>query len=198
MEDEAPGLVYADVRRSKQNVRHYEARETTMPWTPASRNAMRWLCLWLLIDLGLAFTLLAYPLYVIWPFRYQGARELNVALAILRVRPVLEIALVAIAVAVAALAWRKSRGRLGKAGLAACVLLVAICAGLACVNVYELMFHPMEELRFAEASQASLGGEEQVLAVRINGTARAYPIRSLSYHHMVNDTLDGIPLIATY
>jgi hypothetical protein len=166
--------------------------------TPANRNAMRWLCLFLLIDLGLAFALLAYPLYVIRPFRYQGARELDLALAVLRVRPLLEIALVAMAVAAAALAWRKSRGWLGKAGLAACVLLVATCAGLARVNVYELMFHPMEEIRFAEASQASLGGDEQVLAVRLNGAARAYPIRSLSYHHMVNDTLGGVPLIATY
>ena len=39
----------------------------------------------------LSFVVLAYPLYVIRPFRHQGATELVVALAILRFRPILEI-----------------------------------------------------------------------------------------------------------
>ena len=31
-----------------------------------------------------------------------------------------------------------------------------------------------------------------------NKSARAYPIRSLSYHHVLNDMLDGVPIVATY
>ena len=37
-----------------------------------------------------------------------------------------------------------------------------------------------------------------VIAVKISTYARAYPIRSLSYHHLVNDSLDGVPIVATY
>jgi hypothetical protein len=28
--------------------------------------------------------------------------------------------------------------------------------------------------------------------------ARAYPVRSLSYHHIVNDVIGGVPIAATY
>jgi hypothetical protein len=34
--------------------------------------------------------------------------------------------------------------------------------------------------------------------VRVAGIARAYPIRSISYHHVVNDTVGGVPIVATY
>jgi hypothetical protein len=37
-----------------------------------------------------------------------------------------------------------------------------------------------------------------VLAVRSGAQARAYPIRAMAYHHLVNDTLGGVPLVATY
>jgi hypothetical protein len=47
-------------------------------------------------------------------------------------------------------------------------------------------------------SEAKLDGDEQVIAVKIGDAARAYPIRSMSYHHVVNDTLGGVPLAATY
>jgi Protein of unknown function (DUF3179) len=32
----------------------------------------------------------------------------------------------------------------------------------------------------------------------VNGASRAYPIRQMGYHHVVNDTLGGVPIIATY
>ena len=35
-------------------------------------------------------------------------------------------------------------------------------------------------------------------AIAVNGTARAYPVRALAYHHIVNDTLGGVPLVGTY
>ena len=38
----------------------------------------------------------------------------------------------------------------------------------------------------------------QFTAIEVNGTARAYPIRGMSYHHIVNDTVAGVPIVATY
>ena len=33
---------------------------------------------------------------------------------------------------------------------------------------------------------------------KINGIVKAYPIRFMSYHHQVQDTVGGMPLIITY
>ena len=148
--------------------------------------------------LVLSFVLLVYPIYVIRPFRYQGPHELPLALAVLRVRPFFQIVLAIAALACLALWWRTSRGVLRKGGACICALLVIACGVLSRANVYELMFHPLERAEFAAAAEAKLDSDEQVIAVKIGDAARAYPIRSMSYHHIVNDTLGGVPLAATY
>ena len=153
---------------------------------------------WLALILVFSFALLVYPIYVIRPFRYQGARELAVALAALRVRPILQIALAIAAILCLVLWWPKSRGVLRRTGACISALLVIGFGILSRVNVYELMFHPLDRAEFAAASESKLDGEEQVIAVKIGAAARAYPIRGMSYHHIVNDTLGGVPLAATY
>ncbi len=45
---------------------------------------------------------------------------------------------------------------------------------------------------------AEYGDQEKVLAVVINGDVRAYPIRILNWHEIVNDVVGGIPIAATY
>jgi hypothetical protein len=66
------------------------------------------------------------------------------------------------------------------------------------VNVYELMFHPMSSPTFVSAAEVKLDKDEKVIAIAVNGAARAYPIRSISYHHIVNDVVGGVPIVATY
>ena len=51
---------------------------------------------------------------------------------------------------------------------------------------------------FTAASEVKLDGAEKVVAVRVGGEARAYPIRSMSYHHVVNDVVEGKAIVATY
>jgi hypothetical protein len=48
------------------------------------------------------------------------------------------------------------------------------------------------------ASESKLDGAEKVIAISLGGVARAYPIRSMSYHHIVNDEVNGVPVVATY
>ncbi len=43
-----------------------------------------------------------------------------------------------------------------------------------------------------------LPGNEPVVAVEINGEAKAYPIRAMVWHEIVNDTVGGIPVSVTY
>lgn len=145
-----------------------------------------------------ALAALLYPLYVIRPFRAQGPRELIAALAVLRYRPAVMILCALTTLAAAIWYWRRENRTLRRAGSAACVIAVAAVAMLSRINIYEQMFHPFERPSFSSADQAKLDGEEKVVAVSIGRTARAYPIRIISYHHVINDLLDGVPIVATY
>ena len=52
---------------------------------------------------------------------------------------------------------------------------------------------------FVPASEANfLTGEDRVLGIEIAGEARAYPIRILSWHELVNDTVGGSPLLVSW
>lgn len=146
----------------------------------------------------LSFAALGYPLYVIRPFRAQGVHELAAALAVLRFRPFLEAALMIAALLALFFYWRLERRILRRSAAVAAALAVCGFALLSRVNVYELMFHPLERPSFSPAATAKLDGDEKVIAVNIGGAARAYPVRGMSYHHIVNDTLGGVPIAATY
>ncbi len=54
--------------------------------------------------------------------------------------------------------------------------------------------------RFMEADQESrIGGREPVITVEIEGARpRAYPIRYLTWHEIVNDNVGGIPVAVTF
>ena len=41
-------------------------------------------------------------------------------------------------------------------------------------------------------------GREPVISVEINSRAKAYPLNMLTFHEMANDTLAGVPILATY
>ena len=36
------------------------------------------------------------------------------------------------------------------------------------------------------------------ISITVNGAARAYPVRPLAYHHVVNDVLGHVPIAATW
>jgi hypothetical protein len=153
---------------------------------------------WCLLSLAVAWGLLIYPLYVIRPFRHQGPRELLAALAVIRFRAIGLAAAVAGSLAAVAWYWRREQRKLLRFFSAVGVAAVALAAFLARINVYELMFHPAGQPAFSAAAASKLDGGEMVIAVKIAGMARAYPIRSISYHHIVNDVVGGEPIVATY
>ena len=152
----------------------------------------------LLACLAVSLIAVAYPMYVIWPFRTQGARELAVALVVMRWRPAITVIFAVAALAMLAGYWRSQLRRWPRFLAAAGAGLVCLLAGLARVNVYELMFHPDARPAFQAASQVKLDGREKVIAVKIGGSARAYPIRVISYHHVINDVVERVAIVATY
>src|SRR5581483_9656538 len=101
-----------------------------------------------------ALTCLALPIYVIRPFRHQGATELSVALFVTRIAPAVSLACAIGAVAVLIFFWRRVQGW-GVRTLAIFALLGAVAsAWLTRINVYELMFHHLDRPEFTAADRA--------------------------------------------
>ena len=112
----------------------------------------RWLVV-VLACLAVSLFAVAYPLYVIRPFRAQGARELMVALAVSRFGPLITAVSAFAAVAAAIAYWRTQAPGLRRISVAASAMLVCVLAVLARANVYEqLMFHAVEHPAFAAAT----------------------------------------------
>ena len=159
----------------------------------------RTLLIWgLAASLVLSLLALVYPVYVIRPFRRQMPGELALAMQLMRYRPVLEGCCVLVALAICLLGFRHFGSIKARVAAVVCVVVVLASATLARVNIYEQMFHPAEKPAFATISQTKLAAAESVIAISLNGAARAYPIRIISYHHIINDTLAGEPVVATY
>lgn len=152
----------------------------------------------LLVCLAVSLFCLVYPVYVIRPFRHQGVSELAAALAVLRARFVISLICSGVALFCAMWIWGTEPKRWLR--IVAAISAAAVCGftALSRVNIYELMFHPVDQLVFVSQDRAKLDAGEMVIAVSLNGAARAYPIRSMSYHHIVNDVVAGRPITATY
>ncbi len=59
---------------------------------------------------------------------------------------------------------------------------------------------PIDEPTFAPVSDAPsyMKPREPVIAVEINGDARAYPLAMLMWHEIANDTVGGVPVTVTF
>ena len=59
---------------------------------------------------------------------------------------------------------------------------------------------PIDEPKFITADEAAayLGDRKPVVAVEVNGEAKAYPIEILVWHEIVNDTIGGVPVTVTF
>ena len=59
---------------------------------------------------------------------------------------------------------------------------------------------PIDDPKFltVEEADAWLEGKEPVIALEIDGEAKAYPLQILTWHEIVNDTLAGVPVAATF
>jgi len=60
------------------------------------------------------------------------------------------------------------------------------------------MFRQPENLLFQNRAGNVMTDSSLVIGVAYNNEAKAYPIRYMSYHHQVKDTIGGKPMIITY
>lgn len=157
----------------------------------------------LLLSTATALALLSlacsiFPRYVIRPFRHQGAGELSAALFVNQVGPVVSALCAVLCVALTVRFRKRLRSWPSRIAALVTIVLAVIGGFLTHVNVYEKMFHPVDAPAFDTAQHAKVDGDDMVITVNVRGNARAYPIREMAYHHIVNDVVAGEPIAATY
>ena len=137
------------------------------------------------------------PAFIIRPFAFQSPRGLMTAISIKQWAPLGAAVGFAICAVLFLMLWPKMR-RWNGILVGASLLLVATCSAMTRVNYFEWMFHPVHQPGFEASSQTKLDSGEMVLTLNFNGDARAYPVREMAYHHIVNDVVGGVPVAVTY
>ena len=157
----------------------------------------RWLLLLLIIALAFAFVVV--PFFLIQPFRPQTETGLTIGYYVRGLAPWATVALTLGALALVVRMWRASRRWWAKALMVLLLLPAAATVWASRQNVYEVLFNPLASPAYARAGEVDyIGDEDMVLAVERGGERVAYPVRLMAYHHLVADTVGGVPLVATY
>ena len=110
----------------------------------------------LLISLATSLFCVLYPIYVIRPVRAQGVRELELALVVVQYRPLITIVAACAALLAAAGFWNRRPLTWRRFLVPAGAVFAVVLAVLARVNIYEIMFHPIEHSKFLAAAQVKL------------------------------------------
>jgi hypothetical protein len=141
----------------------------------------------------------AIPVVLIRPFGAQTPRGLAVSYALRVSSPWLTPVLLVAGLAIAVALWPRLASWKGRTLAGVAVVLLAGSAFLARQNHFEWMFQPLPQPEFVEAAEAKdVAEDDLVLGLRVGEEARAYPVLALAYHHIVNDSIAGEPIVATY
>ena len=156
-----------------------------------------WLVIFLLTALALAFVFI--PAWLIMPFKSQTQRGLEVAYLLKRWSPIVTLLASITVLALIVFLWRGVRRWWLKIPLVLAFAFTLLFAWFARQNHFEWMFNPFPNASFAKTSEAGfVADSDQVLAVQINNEAAAYPIRQMAYHHVIQDEVGGVAIVATY
>jgi Protein of unknown function (DUF3179) len=145
--------------------------------------------------------ILVFPIFIIRPFVHQSALPLSLALIVKRWAPWFTFLAFLAGAVLMVRAWARRGERLRilkNAVMLAAVTALGLSVWASRINIYEHMFAPASNVRFITAGQASLRPGDMVIAVNINGAARAYPVLQMAYHHVLNDVVGGVPIVSTY
>jgi hypothetical protein len=145
----------------------------------------------------IAFGFFFLPFFIIRPFSHQSPSALALAMALRQRAPWATLAAALLCLVLLLLLWQTA-DRWRKILLASVMLIVAFSAVMSRLNHFEWMFHPIDAPQFESASTSKLDNGEMILAIRYGSDARAYPIREMAYHHLLNDIVAGVPVAVTY
>ena len=161
------------------------------------RRRLIWPALLSLLVLSMAFV--AIPVFLIQPFRPQTQRALEISYLLRSWSPLVTGIMLLAAFMLVIWRWAHARRWWRKAFLVIVLLLSIMPAWFARQNHFEWMFNPLQNSAYVKATDAPfVRDSDMVLAVKIDNEAVAYPVRLMAYHHLVQDTVGGTALCATY
>ena len=156
-----------------------------------------WLALLLLSLLALAVVMV--PVMLIQPFAPQSPSAIELAYTLRRWSPWLTLGAALIGLALTVRLWRETPRLLPRIAVALLALVAVAATWMSRQNHFEWMFAPLPDARFLRTAEAAaVAPEDMVLAVMTGGDAVAYPVRQIAYHHLVEDSVGGVPIVATY
>jgi hypothetical protein len=165
-----------------------------MPSSNSARLSV-WLIFWISSIAAIAFFFM--PAFIIRPFTHQSARGLAWAMAMRQSAPLPTLIAALVCIVLTVLLWESGNLR-RKIVLSSVIVLVLFSAVMSRLNYFEWMFHPVDSPQFEAEAASKLAGKEMILAVQYGPDARAYPIREMAYHHILNDVVQGVPIAVTY
>jgi hypothetical protein len=169
---------------------------TTKGSKGSSSRKIAWLALVIIVLLALA--IVVAPVFIIQPFRAQTQRGIAISYAMRNWSPYATVAILIVAFILVGWLWRAARW-FARVALVIILLPLLAATWFARQNHFEWMFRPLQHSAYAKAADTSfVGDSDMVLAVSINGESVAYPVRLMAYHHVVQDSVGGTPIVATY
>lgn len=161
------------------------------------RRKLAWLAMLVFVAASLAVVMI--PAMLIQPFKPQTSRAVEISYLLKSWSLVITVLALVVSLAVAAWLWIGKRSWWRRSLLVLAFVPLGAAAWFAQQNHFEWMFNPLKQTAFAKADGAKeVGDADMVLAVTINGESVAYPVRQMAYHHVVHDTVGGVPIVATY
>ena len=153
--------------------------------------------LWLLVLVILLWV--ATPVFLIMPFKAQAPWMLALSYFLKGWSPWVTAIGLAVGAGLVFRLWQLAAGSWQLAlALLALVPLVA-ATWFARQNHFEWMFAPLTDPAYARGAAADfVKPADMVLGVVVNDDAAAWPVNQLSYHHVVNTEVGGVPIAATY
>ena len=178
-------------------MKNVSTAESGVPSHSRMGRKLAWLVLLLLMLAAILMVLT--PAWLIQPFRPQSQAGLAVSYTLRRWSPVLTLVALILVLALVLRLWRGSRRWWLKSLLAATLVLTLAATWFARQNHFEWMFNPLANAAYARAAEVDFVADtDMVLAIEVGGEAVAYPIRLMAYHHVVQDTVGGQAVVATY
>ena len=158
----------------------------------------RWWTVLLGLDALLSLLVVGIPLYLIRPFVAQTEQGVAVSFTLRAWGPLLTMVLLLAGLVCVVQLWKGGR-IMRRLGLMVAVFFLGGMVAAARWSPEESFFRPLPEPGFIEAERtAHVEPAEMVLGITLGGRSKAYPVVILAYHHLVNDELGGVPLVATY
>jgi hypothetical protein len=147
----------------------------------------------------LALAVVMVPVMLIRPFAPQSPTSIELAYTLRRWSPWLTVGLSLAGLGVGVRLWRETPRLLPRIAVAFLALVAVATTWMSRQNHFEWMFAPLPDARFVRAAEAeAVAPDDMVLAVMTGGDAVAYPVRQIAYHHLVEDSVGGVPIVATY